>query len=42
MATRQVFQALFGRGYRVVDFLKTEPGGPANYYVLARTAPSDP
>jgi predicted GNAT superfamily acetyltransferase len=38
MATRQVFQALFGRGYRVVDFLKTEPGGPANHYVLARTA----
>ena len=27
MATRQVFQALFGRGYRVVDFLKTESGG---------------
>jgi predicted GNAT superfamily acetyltransferase len=42
MATRQVFQALFGRGYRVVDFLKTEPGGPANHYVLARTASSDP
>jgi predicted GNAT superfamily acetyltransferase len=39
MATRQVFQALFGRGYRVVDFLKTEPGGPANHYVLARPVP---
>ena len=39
MATRQVFQALFGRGYRVVDFLKTEPGGPANHYVLARQVP---
>lgn len=38
-ATREVFQALFGRGYRVVDFLKTEPGGPANHYVLARSVP---
>jgi predicted GNAT superfamily acetyltransferase len=41
MATRQVFQALFGRGYRVVDFLKAEPGSPANFYVLARTGPTD-
>jgi predicted GNAT superfamily acetyltransferase len=38
MATRQVFQALFGRGYRVVDFLKAEPGAPTNLYVLARTS----
>jgi predicted GNAT superfamily acetyltransferase len=38
MATRQVFQALFGRGYRVVDFRKAGPGAPANSYVLVRSA----
>jgi predicted GNAT superfamily acetyltransferase len=38
MATRQVFQALFGRGYRVVDFLKAGPDAPANHYVLVRPA----
>ncbi len=41
MATRQVFQALFGRGYRVVDFLKAEPGAPSSHYVLARRVPPD-
>jgi predicted GNAT superfamily acetyltransferase len=39
MATREVFQALFARGFRVVDFLKAEPGASANHYVLARVAP---
>ncbi|HMA54093.1 MAG TPA: hypothetical protein VKT17_06500 [Acidobacteriota bacterium] len=38
MATREVFQALFGRGFRVVDFLKAKPGLPANHYVLAQAA----
>jgi predicted GNAT superfamily acetyltransferase len=41
MATREVFQALFSRGYRVVDFLKAGPGAPASHYVLARTGRSD-
>jgi predicted GNAT superfamily acetyltransferase len=41
MATRQVFQALFGRGYKVVDFLKGEPGAPANHYVLTRGTLTD-
>jgi len=36
MATREVFQALFARGFRVVDFLKARPGAAANHYVLAR------
>jgi chorismate synthase len=40
MATREVFQALFARGFRVVDFLKARPGAPANHYVLARDVPS--
>ena len=39
MATRQVFQALFARGFRVVDFLKAGPGAPANHYVLSRAVP---
>ena len=38
LATREVLRALFGRGYRVVDFLKAGPGTPANHYVLSRTA----
>jgi len=42
MDTRQAFQALFGRGYRVVDFLKGEPGLTGNHYVLARAVPSNP
>jgi predicted GNAT superfamily acetyltransferase len=41
MASRQVFQALLGRGYRVVDFLKAGPGVPSNHYVLARRVPPD-
>jgi len=41
MATREVFQALFARGYRVVDFLKAPAGAPANHYVLARIASPD-
>ncbi len=36
MATREVFLGLFGRGYRVVDFLKATAAVPANHYVLAR------
>jgi len=40
LATRDVLRALFGRGYRVVDFLKAGPGAPANHYVLSRNAPS--
>jgi predicted GNAT superfamily acetyltransferase len=35
-ATREVFLALFGRGYKVVDFLKAGARAPANHYVLAR------
>jgi predicted GNAT superfamily acetyltransferase len=38
MASRQVFQALLGRGYRIVDFRKAEPGFAGNHYVLARSA----
>lgn len=36
LQTRQVFQALFERGYRVIDFIKTagEPG--QDYYVLRK------
>ena len=41
MATREVFLALFARGYRVVDFLKATAGVPANHYVLARIASPD-
>ncbi len=36
MATRLVFLALFGRGYKVVDFLKADDRVPANHYVLTR------
>lgn len=36
VATRQVFQSLFARGYRAVDFCRAGPGAPANHYVLAR------
>jgi predicted GNAT superfamily acetyltransferase len=36
MRTREAFQILFGRGYRIIDF-RTVPGPPpANYYVLSR------
>jgi predicted GNAT superfamily acetyltransferase len=41
MATREVFQALFARGFRVVDFLKATAGVPANHYVLARIVSTD-
>jgi len=40
MAAREVLQALFARGYRVVDFLKATAGSPANHYVLERRPPS--
>ena len=40
MATREVFQRLFARGFRVVDFLKAGPGNPAHHYVLLRTSGS--
>ena len=36
MAAREVLLGLFGRGFRVVDFLKATAGVPANHYVLAR------
>jgi len=36
LQTRRAFLALFGRGYRVVDFLKTAGTAAAHYYVLAR------
>jgi len=39
VATREVFQALFARGFRVVDFLKAGEAIPANHYVLARRLP---
>jgi chorismate synthase len=34
MATREAFQSLFRRGYRVADFRKTETEPRENYYVL--------
>ncbi len=36
MATRAVFLALLGRGYKVVDFRKADARVPAHHYVLAR------
>jgi predicted GNAT superfamily acetyltransferase len=36
LATRQVFTALFARGFRVADFLKDGPGKPGHRYVLRR------
>ena len=38
-ASRQVLQALLGRGYRIVDFRRAEPGHAGNHYVLARSGP---
>jgi predicted GNAT superfamily acetyltransferase len=38
LATREVFQTLFARGYRVVDFRKAKGGVSGNYYVLSRHA----
>jgi predicted GNAT superfamily acetyltransferase len=40
LATREVFQRLFARGYRVVDFRKAEGRAPGNYYVLSRLSPA--
>lgn len=42
MATREVFRALLGRGYRAVDFLKTVPGAPGNHYVMSRAPRGGP
>ena len=39
LATREVFQGLFARGYRVVDFWKAKGSVSGNYYVLSRHAP---
>jgi predicted GNAT superfamily acetyltransferase len=39
LATREVFQGLFARGYRVVDFRKAKGSVSGNYYVLSRHAP---
>jgi predicted GNAT superfamily acetyltransferase len=39
MAARTVFQGLFARGYRVIDFRKAEEGTPSNHYVLSRAVP---
>ncbi len=36
LATRDVFTALFARGYRIADFLKATAETPANCYVLRR------
>jgi len=35
--TRRAFLGLFGRGYRVVDFLKAAGTPPASYYLLTRS-----
>jgi predicted GNAT superfamily acetyltransferase len=40
IATRAVFQALFARGFRIIDFRKAGAGASANYYVLGRPAGS--
>ena len=39
MATRQAFQTLFRRGYRVSDFLRAGEGIEANAYLLTRKSP---
>jgi predicted GNAT superfamily acetyltransferase len=36
LQTRRAFLALFGRGYRVADFLKAAGSPPGNYYLLIR------
>jgi predicted GNAT superfamily acetyltransferase len=36
LATREIFQGLFARGYRVVDFRKAKGSVSGNYYVLSR------
>jgi len=35
LATREVFQGFFARGYRVIDFRKANGSVPSNYYVLS-------
>jgi predicted GNAT superfamily acetyltransferase len=35
LATREVFQGLFARGYRVIDFRKAGGSVPGNHYVLS-------
>lgn len=39
LATREVFQGLFARGYQVVDFRRAGARVPGNYYILSRPAP---
>jgi hypothetical protein len=36
LRTREVFVALFARGYRVIDFHKAGPSSGRNYYLLRR------
>jgi len=38
LATREVFQTLFERGFRAVDFLKAKDPGSGSFYVLARSS----
>jgi predicted GNAT superfamily acetyltransferase len=40
LATREVFQGLFARGYRVIDFRKAKGGDSGNNYVLSSCAAS--
>jgi predicted GNAT superfamily acetyltransferase len=37
LQTRQVFQTLFKKGYRVVDFLGVAGESRANFYVLCKS-----
>ena len=41
-ATRRVFLALLGRGYRAVDFLKAGPGLAGHHYVMSRGRAAGP
>ena len=38
LATREIFQGLFARGYRVIDFRKAKGGDSGNNYVLSSRA----
>lgn len=40
LASREIFQTLFARGFRVIDFRQAKGQGSGNYYVLARPAAS--
>ncbi len=40
LAAREVFQGLFARGYKVIDFRKAEGSVPGNHYVLSRPRPA--